>query len=499
MNQSVLTPIDYSVVMLYGVIVAVTGYVAKRLVKTPADYFAGGKKVPWWLAAISHHMSGYSAFAFVGVGSLAYAQGVSAWTFYSPPICLAMLIGAFVWAPRWSRLDVLTPVEYLESRFNNRVRQLFGWSGIGIKFIDEGSKLYSLAIIVHVVTGWPLPEMIIVCGIVTILYLFFGGLWATVLTDFVQFLVQFSITLLVVPIVLKTVGGFGGLISSLPSEQQGFFTAQINPAFIFVYFFVVLLSYNGGQWGLAQRFYSIGKPHEARKAALFSAGLYLLYPLAIFIPIWASKSIIGDVTNPEHAYILVTQKILSSLSPGLMGVLIASMFAATMSMIDSDLNAMAAVFTKDIFQRSLRPQTSEAMLLRVGMIATAVLGMLTIAAALLTIQLQGAFKAVIEWYAAILGPVSIPLLFGMLLKKPTWRGALGAWAAGFATFLLIKYGWPVLTGKPTTFAWYTGMELLISFLVFWLDGFVSSHSAGKQRQIEDLFDQITVSKSESQS
>ena len=485
-----LKPIDYILVIIYGFFVAGLGYWAKRLVKNPNDYFAGGKRVPWWLAAISHHMSGYSALTFVGFGSLAYVSGFSAWTFFSLPIFLAMIIGAYVWAPRWSRLKVMTPIEYLEIRFNNKIRQLFAWSGIGIKFIDEGAKLYSLAMIVHVVTGWPLQEVIVACGIITVIYLFFGGLWATVLTDFAQFVIQFSITLIVVPIVLKMVGGMSGLVAQMPPANRGFFSAQVTPSFLFVYFFVILLSYNGGQWGLAQRFYSIGKPRDARKAAFLSAFLFLIYPLAIFIPVWATRTIVGPISNGEHAYILVAEKVLSSISPGFLGLLIASMFAATMSMVDTDLNALAAVFTKDIYQRTFNKNASDVLLLRVGMIATAVLGMLTIGAALLTIQLQGAFKASVEWFAAILGPVSIPLLFGMIYRKATWKGALWSWILGFATFVFFKFGWPSLTGLATTFALYTGMELLVSFGIFILEGKFSRPRLQDVARVNEFFVQF---------
>jgi len=485
-----LTSIDITVVIFYGILVAILGYMAKRMVKKPEDYFAGGKKVPWWLAAISHHMSGYSAFVFVGTGSLAYTCGFSAWTFLSPPIVLAMVIGAFVWAPRWSKMIIQTPIEYLEQRFNNKVRQIFGWSGIGVKFIDEGAKLYSLAIIVHVVTGWPLPEVIIACGIVTVAYLIFGGLWATVLTDFVQFIIQFAITLVIVPIVLKTVGGIGGLVEQMPAESRTLFSERVSPMFLFVYFIVITLSYNGGTWGLAQRFYSIGKPQDAKKAALLSAGLYLIYPFAVFIPIWAAKTVVGEIGNAEHAYILVAQKVLSSVSPGLIGLLIASMFAATMSMIDTDLNAMAAVFTKDIYQRTFKRDASDSRLLRVGMIATLVLGALTIAAALLTIQMKGAFNAMIEWFAAILGPVSIPLLLGMLYRKTTWRGALASWLLGFLTFIFFKFGWPAITGQETSFALYTGLELLVSFGVFMLEGVFAKPTEQEKEKVEEFFEQF---------
>ncbi|MEN8202250.1 MAG: sodium/solute symporter [Bacteroidota bacterium] len=485
-----LTSADYSVILVYIGILVILSIVAKRMVKNVEDYFSGGKRVPWWLAAISHHMSGYSAYVFVVLAPLAYKSGFTAWMFYSPGLFIAMVIGAWVWAPRWAKMKILTPIEFLEKRYNNVVRQLFAWSGIGLKFIDEGVKLYALSVVIYVVTGWPLPEIIIGVGIVTVLYLFFGGLWATILTDFMQFLVQFAITLVIIPFVFKLTGGVGGMVEQMRPESRIFFDAEITPWFLVVYFFVMLLLYNGGTWGLAQRFYSIGKPKDAKKAALLSASLFLIYPLAVFIPIWASPSIVGAVANSEHIYIEVAQKILSSISPGLMGLFVASMFAATMSMIDSDLNSLAAVFTKDIYQRNFRPNSSDKMLLRVGMIATAVFGFFTIAFALITIEAESALSLVIEWYSAISGPIVLPTMLGIVFIKPTWRGAIFSWVAGFAAFIFFKYGIPAIWGIETKYALYVGMELLVSFTVFMLDGKLSRRSKEKEAEVQEFFEQF---------
>jgi len=481
---------DYIVIFIYAILVAYLGFYARKKVKNLEDYFAGGRSVPWWMAAISHHMSGYSAFAFVGHATIAYMSGFSIWTFFAVPIFIAMIIGARIWAPKWVKLNVITPVEYLEQRFNLATRQVFAWSGIGIKFIDEGVKLYSLSVIVHVVTGFPLEAVIIGCGVVTVLYLLFGGLWATMLTDFAQFIVQFGVSIILVPLVLNAVGGWSNMWEQLPQGHGSLFSDTISPWFLFVYLIVIILSYNGGTWGLAQRFYSIGKPRDASKAALLSAALYLIYPIVIYIPIWSAHLVLGDVANPEHAYVLVAEKFLSSVSPGLMGLFVSAIFAATMSMIDTDLNSLAAVFTKDIFHRVIKPDSNEKLLLRVGMLSTIALGLLTIAAALITINLEGAFKAMIEWYAAILGPISIPLLFGMLYKKATWRGALGSWALGFITFVVVKYGYAMITGNETPFALYTGLELLVSFSVFFLDGFISKQTEEEKAKVEEIFSRL---------
>lgn len=481
---------DYIVIFIYTVLVILLGYYAKNKVKNIEDYFAGGRKVPWWMAAISHHMSGYSAFAFVGHATVAYMSGFSIWTFFAVPIFLAMIIGSKMWAPKWVRLNVITPVEYLETRFNLKTRKLFAWSGISIKFIDEGVKLYSLAIIVHLVTGFPLEATIVTCGFVTMFYIMFGGLWATMLTDFAQFVVQFITSLILVYAVLNAVGGWSNMWDNLPAGHSSLFSNEISPWFMLVYLFVIILSYNGGTWGLAQRFYSIGKPADAKKAAILSACLYLVYPIAIYIPIWSARLVIGDIENPEHAYVLVAEKFFKQISPGMMGLFVSAIFAATMSMISSDLNSLAAVFTKDIYQRSINQNATEKKLLKIGMTSTIIFGLLTIVSALITIHMEGAFNTMVEWYAAILGPISIPLLFGMIFRKPTWRGAIYSWAAGFITFVFCKYGVPLITGEATTFAFYTGMELLVSFSVFYFEGMINKQTPEEKANVDALFSKI---------
>ncbi|MBK7105572.1 MAG: Na+:solute symporter [Ignavibacteriae bacterium] len=481
---------DYIVILIYTILVSFIGYYAKRKVKNIEDYFAGGRSVPWWMAAISHHMSGYSAFAFVGHATIAYMSGFSIWTFFAVPIFIAMIIGAYVWAPKWVKLNVVTPIEYLEQRFDLKTRKLFAWSGISIKFIDEGVKLYSLSIIVHVVSGFPIEATIIGCGLVTMIYIMFGGLWATMLTDLMQFVVQFAASFILVYLVLNAVGGWSNMWKSLPEGHSSLFSDAISPWFMLVYLFVIILSYNGGTWGLAQRFYSIGKPSDAKKAAILSALLYLIYPLAIYIPIWSARLVIGEIENPEHAYVLVAQKFFSQVSPGMIGLFISSIFAATMSMISADLNSLSAVFTKDIYQRSINANASENKLVKIGMISTIVFGLLTIVSALITIHLEGAFNTMVEWYAAILGPISIPLLFGMIFRKPTWRGAIYSWASGFIAFVLVKFIIPMFTGIQTEFAHYTGAELLVSFTVFYFEGKINKQTPEEIQSVNRLFERI---------
>ena len=480
---------DYVAVSVYMVFMVILGYVAKRKVKGLEDYFTGGHNVPWWLAAISHHVSSYSAFVFVALGSKALANGFSTWTYFAGSCFIGTLVAALVWAPLWAKLRVSTPVEYLAQRYNNATRQLWAWTGIALKFVDEGAKLYSLSVIVHVCTGIRLELVVVVTGAVTVAYLLFGGLWATILTDFVQFIVQFAVTLVLVPLVLKAAGGWSGIWAVQPEKLclfAGRFGGDFDVRFVGVMILVMTLSLSGGTWGLAQRFYSIGDPAGARKAALVSAGLYLVYPIALLLPVWAAPVILSDVAgfNPEHAYILVAHRLLGPLGMGLMGVLVCAMFAATMSMVDSDINALAAVFTRDIFQGCIKPDAKEQTVFRVGLISTVVLGAMVICSALLIVSMEGeskAFNAMLQWYAALLGPVSIPLLFGMILRRGTWRGAVGSWVFGFAAVVLGKHvlGW--------SFPVYTAVELAVALSVFVAEGYLFRRTDAEEQRVSALF------------
>lgn len=491
-----LTNTDYGIIALYAILMAWIGMIARRRSTNAEAYFTAGHNLPWWMAAISHHVSGYSAVVFVGFAGRAVTAGFSMWTLFSLSCFIALMLGCIAWAPRWSRLKVLTPVEYLEARYNNSVRLLIALCGIGVKFIDLGIKLYAIAVVVHVVTGWAILPITLVTGIITIAYVLIGGLWATVLTDLVQFVIQLVISLIILSLTLSIVGNWDNLWAQLPAERANYFNADagIGVEFWFVYLIVVIFSYNGATWGLAQRFISVKNARDTRKAALLSGVLFLIYPLVIFIPAWAAPFILPDLFDPttlqplagfdpQQTYVLVSERLLSGLAPGLIGLLVCSMFAATMSMIDSDLNALAAVFTKDIYQRNVNRDLTDQALFKVGMITTVVFGLAIMITSTIITQSDGAekvFSATVKIFGALLSPIAVPLMFGMLFKKPTARGAIMALVGGFVTYA-------ILVQFTDNFAIYTGGEILVALILYFGEGFFAKRTPEKDQEVEALF------------
>src|SRR6201988_2612169 len=114
--------LDWLVLYLYFLVMIGMGFWARAKVKTASDFFTAGGRMPWWLSGISHHMSGYSSAVFVGYAAIAYSQGFVLYVWWALGITFAMVVGAFVFVPRWprlrQRLEIISPLEYLKIRYN---------------------------------------------------------------------------------------------------------------------------------------------------------------------------------------------------------------------------------------------------------------------------------------------------------------------------------------------------------------------------------------------
>src|SRR5436190_22928516 len=160
---------DYVVVLGYFILVLWIGLWFRKKLTSLNDYFAGGNRIPWWLAGISHYMSSFSAFAFIAYAQMGYTYGWVAVTLFwaTIPGCLA---GGLFFAKRWRRARVITPVQFLETRFNGYIRQLFAWAGIPMKIFDDALKIFATGLFISVSAGAKLYWAIVICGAVMIVY-----------------------------------------------------------------------------------------------------------------------------------------------------------------------------------------------------------------------------------------------------------------------------------------------------------------------------------------
>jgi len=227
----------------------------------------------------------------------------------------------------------------------------------------------------------------------------------------------------------------------LPEGNSQWFNGPYTPLFLIGYVAAAGLSYNGGTWNLAVRYIGAPSAKSARNSALLSAALYLVWPLFLFFPMWAAPLILPNLADPTQSYVLLTQKFLPA---GLVGLVLASMFAATMAMTTSDTNTISSVITRDILPvASARFRgLDQRQALRLARLTTLGFTFLTLLVGIEADRFGGVLGLIISWFAALIGPVSVPMLFGLLpvYRHADARAAIGSILAGLAGFAVTKYG-----------------------------------------------------------
>jgi Na+/proline symporter len=221
---------DYVIIAGYFLLLTLIGVYFWRRMKHVRDFFTGGNAIPWWLAGVSFYLTGFSAFTFVAYSEMAYRFGFVAVTL-AWSSAAAMAIGTIFLAGRWRRARIVSPVEFLEARYSKHIRQILAWLGIPLKVIDDGLKIYATGVFVSVGLGFDLQTSIIVSGVVMLLYTFMGGLWAVVVTDFVQFIILTLGVVVLFPLVFAQFDSISDFVSRAPAG----FMSPVNEPFSLVY------------------------------------------------------------------------------------------------------------------------------------------------------------------------------------------------------------------------------------------------------------------------
>lgn len=481
----IFNTVDSIVIILFFLSMVVIGVWSYFRSKNSEDYFVAGGKLPWWLAGISHHVSGHSGAVFVAYAAVCYTHGFTMYMWWAFPVGIAIILCAKIFPVYWVRLrksfQIQSPLEYLSVRYNILTQQIIAWAGVLLKIFDVGAKWAAIGILLHVVAGISMTTGILVSGIVTLIYVTFGGLWGVIVTDFIQFIVQVLGGIVMFVLVVNRLGGLDsltGIWKQLPPSHSQLFNDPYTPAFVVVMFFLYFLSYNGGSWSLATRYISSPNEREASKAATLSGVLYLIWPLILFFPMWAAPVILPGLANPGESYGWLMIKILPQ---GMIGLVIASLFAATMGMTSSDVNTIAAVITRDILPVVSNKFRNGKHSLRTARITTFTFTLATMAIALNYERFGGVLGLIVNWFGALLGPTAMPLLFGLLpaFKSCGPKAAISSIVAGVVTFIITK------NMNVNSLAIEVGLPTFVSAIVFIGIGLTTKTVP---RKVKDLLD-----------
>ncbi len=207
---------------------------------------------------------------------------------------------------------------------------------------------------------------------------------------------------------------------------------------------------------------------EAAKTAYCAAALNLVGAPLMILPALIGRHLLPDLIASHRTADTYMLLVITLLPAGMIGIIVAAMFSATMAVVSADFNAIASVLTKDVYHRLFRPEASDAQLLRIGRWTTLILGLITTALGLWIAALgqQSLFNTMVTLLGLFMAPTFLPLLAGLASRRLTARGALLGFCFGLVTgftMLALKTWWlplrPDGASLSTVYA-FEGVSLL---------------------------------------
>jgi solute:Na+ symporter, SSS family len=480
--------LDWAVVGLYFLFMLVVGlYFMRRASRSMAEYFVSGRDLPWWVIALSAVATYTDAGLAPAVTMLTYQAGLLGNAVWWIPYVIWMPLGAVLWSKYWRRLGTVTSAELLNIRYSGRFAHVY--RGIYSVFMSFGFIVVLMGYVsgwlgaaLGPILGWEPISLILFSAFVTAAYTVASGLSGVAYTDAYQFGIFLIGNIILVPIVLAGVGGMehvyqaiemtrgaGGTETLLrvipPAEGLGGLTIL---AFVVQGLFFAA-SPTGGEGFTAQRFMAARNEFHAQVGQLFNAILTLIIRVVPFLflgLIAAALYAPGTVAEPGEIW----ARMVRSYAPvGLLGLLVAGVFAAYMSTISTLMNWGASYVVNDLYKPFIRPTESERHYVWIGRIGSVVIFALSLFVAYYFVEglrawflfinsVVFAFILPLSWLrffwwrlniygeaaALIIGlPLSyivwFPLGFSNEQAHPFWQGFLLLFGLGMITIIAVTY------------------------------------------------------------
>ena len=495
-NQGGLTFVDVTVIVVYLLIMLYMGLKIARKQRSTEDFFVGGRDLPAWAVGISLFASVMSTILYLGQPGEMFRTGLSFLT-RNLPLPLILIVVCFVWIPFFMRLRLTSAYEYLERRFNYSVRALaaifcllliFGW--ISVVVLTASMALVEITRIEAILpfindADSAVYATILGVGAFSIFYTTLGGIRAVIWTDVIQFFVLLIGALFTMGAVAwmtgSNVGDWIEVSQTYKHEEVQWFDWDVrNRSTVFsisLSLFMWMVCTHGANQMAMQRYFTVRNVKAARISYVISAvaalalgvilagvGISLMYFIQQYdLP--ASAGILSDIRSVRNvAQDSVFPQFISIYMPsGLRGLVVAALFAAAMSTIDSGANSASTILTVD-FIRRFDPNSEAGQLeLKRARIMTACMGVLVVGYTIALYELSKGSDIISlaqKGFNCFLGPLGALFVLGMFVKKATPIAVIPAFILGeivgvsasystelfdvdFSTHLVIGFSWLV--------------------------------------------------------
>ena len=449
---------DYFVMGLYLFLVLLVGWRSRRKNSSYTEFFQAGKSMGWFPVGLSVMVTVFSVINYMAMPTEVLGNGLYV-VISLPVFFLAAALISRVWLPFFYDLNLKTVYEYFELRFNRKVRILAGLVFIFWRFFWIATALYAAGNLLSKVTALRIEYVIITGGMVATIYTFMGGIRAVMWTDCLQFAVLFGGIALGVVMVVSNTGVSdlyaviveGGRLRPFYPFDSSFFSFDPGIRISFwsglIGVTVAFLSRYGADQVVMQRYFSARSLQAAQRgiwfnsfAAVFSLSLLVVFGLIIYVHSVNTGHFEGidfDALSTIKRKQLAMKEfigVIRSFPPGVIGMVVSGLLAATMSSVDSGINACLNSFVTDI-KRFPAGKSRDDFSRNINRSGVLFIGLICTFLALLYMPAVGAKQSLFMIVNKVINALGSPLLAlfvgAMFCKKVNSFGAFYGVLSGF--------------------------------------------------------------------
>lgn len=462
-----MSGVDYLVVILYLAALLWIGWRCRGRSESAREYFLAGRRMGCFPIGLSVMVTSFSAINFLALPGEVFDYGLYVLASFPVFFLSAWLVAKF-WMPFLLSREMVSLYEFLERRFDYKVRALASGLFLIWRFFWMATALYATARIMGVLTGVPLPAVILAGGVVATLYTAAGGIRAVMWTDVLQFFVLFGGILLGVVFALSGEGDAleiafdGGKLRPFAPFDASWFSLDptLRMTFWSALFGVsaAFLARYGADQMVVQRYFTAKNLSAARKGlwlnafvSVLSLSLLVLFGLAVYV-----HSVRTGAISSHVSAIGLIARMIRDFPAGVTGVIAAALLAATMSSIDSGINSCSAAYLTDFHSRFFRRPLP-------GMVLSGCIGAAVTLLALLAIPLLAEantlFMIVNRFINGLGSPLLTLVLLALIPGRFNAKGVFYGGIAGLAASLAISFG-----VKSLALQYYAVVNLAVTML-----------------------------------
>lgn len=470
--------LDYVIIAVYLIGIAVFGIISGGKQKTVKDYFLGSKIVPWWAICFSIVAAETSTLTFISIPGLSYLTNLN-FLQVTFGYLIGRIIVATLFLPAYYKGEIKTAYTFLELRFGNKTRNYASIVFLFTRTAADGVRLFATAIPLKLLLNIDYPVAIIIVALVSLVYTYTGGVRGVIWVDVIQMFIYIFGALLAGYYILSLLPEGWNSVLYAASEGNKFQIINMGFSGTIKQFFTTPYTLIGGLVGgaflsmashgtdqlIVQRLLAAKNLKESKKAVIGS-GIIIIFQFLIFLILGVMLfAYYGKIDlKPDEIF---PHFIINVIPSGASGLIIAGLFAAAMSTLAGSMSSLSSSTMMDLFQPLFGVKKNELFISRIITVFWAV------ALVLSAIFFMNTSTAVVELalsiasftYGGLLGT----FLLGLLFKKPGQTDALIGFSLGILVMIF------VISFKVVAWTWYTIIGVVVTIISGYLISFFKSN------------------------